>query len=75
MPCDDLRKAYIQLLLDGQVVNLSGGRSLLAALWPESRAEVDSVREDTFPSGQLQLSCWMLMLHSIGEDRRAERLE
>lgn len=56
-------------------MNVSGGRSLLAALWPESRAEVDSVREDAFPSGQLQLSCWMLMLHSIGEDRRAERLE
>lgn len=56
------KKIHVLLLLDHQVVNLSGGRFLLEALLPDSRSDVDLVRNDSFISVHLQLSLWMLML-------------
>lgn len=69
------KKTYI-LFLDHQVVNLSGGRFLLAALLPESRYDIDLVRNDSFISVHLQLSLLDANAHSLlAEDWKSELLE
>lgn len=70
------KKTYILLLLDHQVVNLLGGRFLLAALLHESRSDVDLVRNDSLISAHLQLSLLDANAHiPWAEDWRSELLE
>lgn len=70
------KKTYILLLLDQQVINLSGDRFPLAALLSESRSDVDLVRNDSFVSVHLQLSLLDANAHvPLAENWRSELLE